>query len=153
MKHHIKDHSLYGIDIIDELVEDYMCDGDIECSSCARIRVAITKRPVVEKVATVVEAESNSGNRIHNQMQADVVTQNLRCKVLTTLGAGRVAFVPIVKVFWFNHSCHSPYQPPVFLWQSPKVRPLPYRGFMQSLPHQLAGIKFRADFRFSINNR
>ncbi|RDY05484.1 hypothetical protein CR513_10681, partial [Mucuna pruriens] len=47
----------------------------------------------------------------------------------------------------------SPYQPWEVLWQSPKVRSLPYRGIMQSLPHQLAGIRFRADFRFSINNR
>ncbi|RDX96138.1 hypothetical protein CR513_21241, partial [Mucuna pruriens] len=38
---------------------------------------------------------------------------------------------------------HSPYQPWEFLWQSPKIRPLPYRGFTQSLPHQLAGIKFK----------
>ncbi|RDY00446.1 hypothetical protein CR513_16374, partial [Mucuna pruriens] len=47
----------------------------------------------------------------------------------------------------------SPYQPWVIIWQSPKVRPLPYRGITQSLPHQLVGSEFRADFRFSNNNR
>ncbi|RDX60771.1 hypothetical protein CR513_61061, partial [Mucuna pruriens] len=40
----------------------------------------------------------------------------------------------------------SPYQPREFLWQSPKARPLPYRGITQLLPHQFPEIKFKADF-------
>ncbi|RDX68297.1 hypothetical protein CR513_52735, partial [Mucuna pruriens] len=62
--------------------------------------------------------------------------------------------IPLIQVQSRLHTpVLNPYQPWEVLWQSPKVRPLPYRGFMQSLPHQLAGIKFRANFRFSINNR
>ncbi|RDX83074.1 hypothetical protein CR513_36037, partial [Mucuna pruriens] len=38
------------------------CDGDLECSRCARIHVADTKRPVVAQVETVAEAEFDSGN-------------------------------------------------------------------------------------------
>ncbi|RDY11498.1 hypothetical protein CR513_03845, partial [Mucuna pruriens] len=123
MKHPTKDHSLFGIDVIDELVEEYMtldtdnveisnfvelpdvtdcfdfvtnvsdfdlsdsvnniadlanlvhifefsdltdleyrCDGDLECSRCARIHVADTKRPVVAQVVTVAEAKVGQPN-------------------------------------------------------------------------------------------
>ncbi|RDX64300.1 hypothetical protein CR513_57159, partial [Mucuna pruriens] len=71
--------------------------------------------------------------------------------VRTTIGTMIILLVQVQSKF--HTLVLSPYQPWVILWQSPKVRPLPYRGFMQSLPHQLAGIKFRAGFRFSINNR
>ncbi|RDX63459.1 hypothetical protein CR513_58111, partial [Mucuna pruriens] len=100
MKHPTEDHSLFGIDVINELVEEYMqldadsveipnfvelpdvtdCfdsvtdvpdsvslpnmyDGDLECSSCARIRVANIKRPVVAKMEIEKEAEFDSKNQ------------------------------------------------------------------------------------------
>ncbi|RDX90592.1 hypothetical protein CR513_27519, partial [Mucuna pruriens] len=93
MKHLTEDHSLFGVDIIDELVKecmqldidsveifnfvelidvtDYfntvtnifnsinMCDGDLECSHCARIRVANIERPVIAQLEIVAEPESD----------------------------------------------------------------------------------------------
>ncbi|RDX87682.1 hypothetical protein CR513_30817, partial [Mucuna pruriens] len=50
-----------------------------------------------------------------------------------------LSHMPLSKFFT---PIHSPYQPWEFLGQLPKVRPLPYRGITQSLPHQLAGIRF-----------
>ncbi|RDX76061.1 hypothetical protein CR513_43996, partial [Mucuna pruriens] len=54
MKHPTEDHSLFGVDIIDELVEE-----------CMQLDTNIAQ------VATIAEVESNSGNQIRKLMQAE----------------------------------------------------------------------------------
>ncbi|RDX75965.1 hypothetical protein CR513_44109, partial [Mucuna pruriens] len=123
MKHPTEDHSLFGIKIIDELVEDYMqlgigsveicnfveltnvtncfdsvtdvsdsinmpnmCEGDTKCSIYARIGVVVTKRLVIEKVATVMQVEFDSSNQMkaksdsNNQLEASSDFGNRSCK-------------------------------------------------------------------------
>ncbi|RDY11184.1 hypothetical protein CR513_04197, partial [Mucuna pruriens] len=50
------------------------CNGDIECSICAEICIAINGGSVVEKVAIVTKTESNS----NNQWKAESNTSNKR---------------------------------------------------------------------------
>ncbi|RDX96088.1 hypothetical protein CR513_21292, partial [Mucuna pruriens] len=53
-----------------DAIDNLRCVGDPECSHCARIRVANTKRPVVAQVEIIAKAESDSSNRIRKLMQA-----------------------------------------------------------------------------------
>ncbi|RDX82628.1 hypothetical protein CR513_36562, partial [Mucuna pruriens] len=79
----------------------------------------------------------------------DTVCSNV-FRVLTHLSNGRVALQVQSNV---RTPILSPYKPREVLWRSPKVRPIPYRGIMQSLPHQLVGIKFGADFSLSAEDQ
>ncbi|RDX66517.1 hypothetical protein CR513_54710, partial [Mucuna pruriens] len=125
MKHPTKDHSIFSIDIVDELFEEHMqlgidnadftdfveipndifdsinmfhlqdhpdsedniadlaawsiflsflmCNGNPECLRCANLPNADTNKPGVTQVqvATIVEAESDSGNRFQKVKTAE----------------------------------------------------------------------------------
>ncbi|RDX96806.1 hypothetical protein CR513_20491, partial [Mucuna pruriens] len=70
MKHPTEDHSLFDIDLIDELVEEClqleMCKYENpKCSNKAEIQVVETKKLFPEQVATMITAkyESTKGDR------------------------------------------------------------------------------------------
>ncbi|RDX69852.1 hypothetical protein CR513_50976, partial [Mucuna pruriens] len=88
MKHPIKDHSLFGIDQIDELVKEHLqldtssdeisnftgdtnYDEESKCSKSAEVRVVETKKSLSVQVATMFTAEYDSAKKERDLMKAE----------------------------------------------------------------------------------